>query len=509
MEYTPQFEEALRSLNPNITPDQVNMAYGQMKQQFPGASDQDIVDAAQGAYAVQTNADPATMSPGVRNQVNQYSQAQMAEQEAARSAQAVQQKQAELGQINNQISMSQQAVNALQERMRQQPAMIGEDTGTTPQDLVAAQNQVMAQRNPTAETIGHIIAALGGQGSTATYNQYLAGKRRDEQQQIQNVKDRMSAETHQLQFQKAKDEYVEMRRQINQKYKEDIDRNDPDSMVSQITRQMLLAQAESVPALKNIPGLDRMSAAQLQQYIPLAGKAAELAEKKVDNERKARESDAKIALENAKLGKVTAETEKIKSGESKPLDTKQASDIILKTQDDLTKQKDTLLGADEAMSNIEALKTLYSRTSTGPIVGSDTVMGARKILPGGGDVQEILNLERRLVAAGIKAFGSNPTEGERKYMEDIGRLSKMDPAERDAAMARFEAAIQARRKNAQDAIKTLEPVLQNAQRSMGTTPTQSNKKVMALSEVKRRAAENGWDLNEAINHLKSKGYEVQ
>lgn len=495
MDYSPEFEQAVRSVNPSIQPSQLAQVYGQMRQQFPDASEQDFADAVASAGVVSGKLPAQGMSPSVMQGVSEY-------QNAVQADQVVKQKQQELNGINQGLQTSQQNIAQLQQMI---------DNPTGPQDLVNAQNQVQQGRNQVGENIGHIIAALGGNGVSQNYQNFIAGKRRDEQQVVQNVKDRMSAEAHQLQFQKAKDEYVEMRRQINQKYKEDVDRNDPNSQVSVITRALFASMSDNVPALKNVPNVENMSAAQLEKYFPFATKMSELAQKKIDADRKARESDAKIALENANLGKIQAETEAKRQetarGGKEAMTTNQGITNATKLTEDIAKHEESINGASESMDNINTLKDAYSRTSTGPIVGSDYAMAARKILPGGGDVQAIGNAEARLLASMAKTFGANPSDAETRLLKSVSQLSKLDPTERDSALARIEQAIVNRRNTATNAKQQLTPLLQRSQEAAGVTP--SAKKVVTMAQVRAKAKELGASEEDLIAQAQKNGYEVQ
>lgn len=204
---------------------------------------------------------------------------------------------------------------------------------------------------------------------------------------------------------------------------------DPTSVTSESYRKLALQYA---PDLANRLGdrFNTIPASQLKGILPSLEKQylkmIDIEQKKLESadKEKDRLSREKIAAENnasrERAAAVRAAAKSSSAGTLKPNER-------LAIEKEEGKVGESLAGARDTIQNFNELESLIKGgLPTGPIVGSSAAGTVAKLLPGGDARQKADNIVKNIVQSAAKAFGGNPTEGERQYIEEANSVMKLD-----------------------------------------------------------------------------------
>ena len=287
-------------------------------------------------------------------------------------------------------------------------------------------------------------------------------------------KDFRDTQEWKIAVEKHKAEKEELNRKVTMAKNEE----DPNSVVSKEAQKFARTVQSALPA--NHPGrlsdeeIATMSAATIKRHLPML-------EKHIDNVNKQLEVEQKRELELLKIK--NAQLEHQQRSDDRRLDREQraadraadrelrralagdraagkgemtegqASNLAIKTDAELAKHQPVVDGANAGLSTVNELRRLYKTTTTGPITGSGPAMAVRGILDT--DVQAIQQFEGKLTAAAAKTFGGNPSNNETAMIEKLNKLSKMDPKARDLALKEVEKALLDKKKTALETVTSL------------------------------------------------------
>lgn len=490
MEFSQNLSNAFQTLMPGAPQDEVYGKYAQIKNQFPDASEDEIADNVMAAAGVVGKT--ANLNPKQSQLANQY----QAQDEQIKKLEGI-------------GSSIDQQLSAVQQEREQDLSSNLPFQVSNPDELRALQEKINSSRSPMAEGIGGAIAALGGTGVAQNYQRQIAAKRADENAQLDQFSQRQKAESNALNFQKSKDEYLETRKVIKAQYAEAANRYDPKSQVSQLTQQLVGSFFAANPGLKKLEGIENMSAAQLEKVLPAFSKMADLAEKKVENERKARESDAKFAVVYAKIAADNRKAEA--EGGITP---SKATDVYGKSTKDIAEAQAELDNVKKGKTTIQSLRSNYAKIDksglgTGPVVGSDIGMTLRGL--GSEEIQKIGNDEGNLTAQVAKTFGTNPSDNETRILQKLSRLSKMDTASRNATLDELEQALNDRERTSTDALASYKNLQSTAGSKLGYQPTGTSAptKTVTRAQIEAKAKSAGASVDEVTQFYQDKGWSIQ
>lgn len=309
-------------------------------------------------------------------------------------------------------------------------------------------------------------------------------KRLDEETRAKK-KDFRDTQEWKLSVEKHKAEKEELNRKVAMAKNEE----DPNSVVSKEAQKFARTVQSALPA--NHPGrlsdveLETMSAATIKRHLPMLEKHIDNVQKQLDGEQK-RELEL-LKIKNAQLEVQQRREDRQADREQRAADRAadralrrdiagdraagkggmteaQAGNLSVKAEKEISDEQTKVDAANTGLSTVTSLEKLYKRTSTGPIVGSKAGMAVRGLLSS--DVQNIQNAEANLTAAVAKTFGANPSNNETAILERLSRLSSMDPPARDAALAEAKKAMEAKKKTAETAVAGLRRTKEVADRTL-------------------------------------------
>lgn len=115
------------------------------------------------------------------------------------------------------------------------------------------------------------------------------------------------------------------------------------------------------------------------------------------------------------------------SGEvTKPADRIRAVNAASKLGKEADVNKGIIDAANRTDTLFDQAEVLLKNTATGPIVGSGPVATARRLLPGGGNMQQLAKIQKDLTLSVVKALGANPSNADRAFIEELNNLTNMD-----------------------------------------------------------------------------------